>query len=143
MGANAGDDANHILLHWPAIQYDGNMSLSNLRGIPEVSGMVVLGEEHSLLALLLGYSLSDSSLATASSTFWDKTFEFVIQTWQTSLEHYYVYVYTYFLSQLSKMLVLLIRSHCRICPFPTMQMSRVCIVGYCIWVMDRMYLGHG
>ena len=26
--------------------------------------------------------------------FWDKTFEFAIQTWQTSLEHYSVYVQT-------------------------------------------------
>ena len=40
--------------------------------------------------------------------FCDKTFEFVIQTWQTSLEHYYVYVKTNFLSQLRKMLILLI-----------------------------------
>ena len=28
--------------------------------------------------------------------FCDKTFQFAIQTWQTSLEHYYVYAQTYF-----------------------------------------------
>ena len=56
--------------------------------------------------------------------FCDKTFEFAIQTWQTSLEHYYVYVQTYFLSQLRKMLVLLISSYCKMCTLPTLQ-SRV------------------
>ena len=45
--------------------------------------------------------------------FCDKTFEFAIQTWQTFLEHYYVYVQTYFLSQLRKMLILLISSYCK------------------------------
>ena len=51
--------------------------------------------------------------------FCDRTFEFAIQTWQTSLEHYYVYVQTYCLSQLRKMLILLIIvsivkcAHCR------------------------------
>ena len=56
--------------------------------------------------------------------FCDKTFEFAIQTWQTSLEHYYVYVQTYFLSQLCKMLILLISSHCKMCTLPTLR-SRV------------------
>ena len=56
--------------------------------------------------------------------FCDKTFEFTIQTWQTSLEHYYVYVQTYFLSQLSKMLILLISSYCKMCTLPTLR-SRV------------------
>ena len=32
-----------------------------------------------------------------------------------------MFVLTYFLSQLRKMLVLLIRSHCKICPLPTIQ----------------------
>ena len=42
-----------------------------------------------------------------------------IQTWQTSLEHLAVYRWTYFLHQLCKMLILPIRSHCEICPLPT------------------------
>ena len=56
--------------------------------------------------------------------FCDKTFEFAIQTWQTSLERYYVYVQTYFLYQLLKMLILLISSYCKMCTLPTLQ-SRV------------------
>ena len=56
--------------------------------------------------------------------FCDKTFEFAIQTWQTSLEHYYVYVQTYFLSQLRKMLILLVSSYCKMCTLPTLR-SRV------------------
>ena len=56
--------------------------------------------------------------------FCDKTFEFAIQTWQNSLEHYYVYVQTYFLSQLLKMLILLISSYCKMCTLPTLR-SRV------------------
>ena len=56
--------------------------------------------------------------------FCDKTFEFAIQTWQTSLEHYYVYVQTYVLSQLRKILILLISSHCKMCTLPTLR-SRV------------------
>ena len=32
-----------------------------------------------------------------------------------------MYAYTYFLSQLRKMLILLIRSHCKMCPLPTIQ----------------------
>ena len=56
--------------------------------------------------------------------FCDKTFEFAIQTWQTSLENYSVYVQTYFLSQLSIMLILLIVSYCKMCTLPTLQ-SRV------------------
>ena len=56
--------------------------------------------------------------------FCDKTFEFAIQTWQTSLEHYYVYVQTCFLSKLRKMLILLISSYCKMCTLPTLQ-SRV------------------
>ena len=57
--------------------------------------------------------------------FCDKTFGFAIQTWQTrSLEHYYVFVQTYFLSQLRKMLILLISSYCKMCTLPTLQ-SRV------------------
>ena len=51
--------------------------------------------------------------------FCDKTFEFAIQTRQTSLEHYYVYVQTYFLSQLRKMLILIISSYCKMCTLPT------------------------
>ena len=51
--------------------------------------------------------------------FCDKTFEFAIQTWQTPLEHYYVYVQTYFVSQLRKMLILLISSYCKMCTLPT------------------------
>ena len=51
--------------------------------------------------------------------FCDKTFEFGIQTWQTLWEHYYMFVLTYFLSQLRKILILLIRSHSKICPLPT------------------------
>ena len=53
--------------------------------------------------------------------FCDKTFEFSIQTWQTSLEHYYVYVQTYFLSQLLKMLILLISSYCKMFTLPTLR----------------------
>ena len=56
--------------------------------------------------------------------FCDKTFEFAIQTWQISLDHYYVYVQTYFLSQLRKMLIFLISSYCKMCILPTLQ-SRV------------------
>ena len=56
--------------------------------------------------------------------FCDKTFEFAIQTWQTSLEHYYVYVQTYFLSQLRKMLILPISSYCKMCTLPILR-SRV------------------
>ena len=56
--------------------------------------------------------------------FCDKTFEFSIQTWQTSLEDYYVYVQTLFLSQLPKMLILLISSYCKMCTLPTLR-SRV------------------
>ena len=68
------------------------------------------------------YSLSDSSLATAFCIFFcDKTFEFSIQT---SFEHYYVYVQTYFLSQLRKMLILFISSYCKWCTLPTIR-SRV------------------
>ena len=53
--------------------------------------------------------------------FGDKTFAFAIQTWQTSLEHYYMYVYvqTYSLSQLRKMLILLINSYCKRLSFPS------------------------
>ena len=58
--------------------------------------------------------------------FCDKTFEFSIQTWQTSLEHYYVYVQTYFLSHLRKMLILLISSYCKVCTLPTLR-SRVSV----------------
>ena len=46
------------------------------------------------------------------------------QTWQTSLEHYYVYVQTCFLSKLRKMLILLISSYCKMCTLPTLR-SRV------------------
>ena len=56
--------------------------------------------------------------------FCDKTFEFTIQTWQTSLDHYYVYVQIYFLSQLRKMLILLNSSYCKMCTLPTLR-SRV------------------
>ena len=56
--------------------------------------------------------------------FCDKTFEFAIQTWQTTLEHYYMYVKTYFLSQHRKMLILLISSCCKMCTLPTIR-SRV------------------
>ena len=56
--------------------------------------------------------------------FCGKTFEFAIQTWQPSLEHYYVFVQTYFLSQLRKMLILLISSFCKMCTLPTLR-SRV------------------
>ena len=56
--------------------------------------------------------------------FCDKTFEFAIQTWQTSSERYYVYVQTYFLYQHCKMLILLISSYCKMCTLPTLQ-SRV------------------
>ena len=58
--------------------------------------------------------------------FCDKTFEFAIQTWQTSLEHYYMYVYvqTYFLSQLRKMLILLTSFYGKMCTLPTLR-SRV------------------
>ena len=75
--------------------------------------------------------LSDSSLATAFPTFCDKTFEFAIQTWQTSLEHYYVYVQTYFLSQLCKMLTLLISSYCKMCTLLKIQ--------YCVSVCYKQY----
>ena len=57
-----------------------------------------------------------------------KTFEFAIQTWQTSLEHYYVYVQTYFLPQLRKMLILLISSYCKMCTLPTL---RSCVFVCC------------
>ena len=53
--------------------------------------------------------------------FGDKTFEFAIQTWQSSFEYYYVYVQTYFLSQFRKMLILLIRSYCKMCTLPTLR----------------------
>ena len=59
--------------------------------------------------------------------FCDKTFEFAIQTWQTSLEHYYVYVQIYFLSQLRKMLILLISSYCKMCTLPTLQYNLTCL----------------
>ena len=55
-------------------------------------------------------------------------FEFAIQTWRTSLEHYYVYVQTYFLSQLCKMLILLISSYCKMCTLPTL---RSCVFVCC------------
>ena len=38
-----------------------------------------------------------------------------------------MFVLTYFLSQLCKMLILLIRSHCKICPLPTIR-SRVFVL---------------
>ena len=41
-----------------------------------------------------------------------------------NMEHYYVYVQTYFLSQLRKMLILLISFYCKMCTLPTLQ-SRV------------------
>ena len=53
--------------------------------------------------------------------FCDKTFEFAIQTWQTSLERYYVYVQTYFLYQLRNMLILLISSYCKMCTLLTLK----------------------
>ena len=59
--------------------------------------------------------------------FCDKTFEFAIQTWQASLEHYYVYVQTYFLSKLLKMLILLISSYCKMCTLSILR-SRVCLL---------------
>ena len=62
--------------------------------------------------------------------FCDKTFEFAIQTCQTSLEHYYVYVQTYFSSQLRKMLILLISSYCKMCTL-TILRSRVSRVFVC------------
>ena len=54
------------------------------------------------------YSLSASSLADCElfQFFCNKTFEFAVQT---SLEPYCVYVYTYLLSQLRKMFILLIK----------------------------------
>ena len=66
-------------------------------------------------------------MATVFPLFCVKTFEFAIQTYQTSLGHQYVFVKTYFLSQLRKTLILLIRSHCKICPFPTLR-SRVFVL---------------
>ena len=51
----------------------------------------------------------------------DKSLEFAIQNWQTPWEHWVVYRWTYFLSQLCIMLILPIRSHCEICPLPTIQ----------------------
>ena len=79
--------------------------------------------------------------------FCDKTFEFAIQTWQTSLEHYYVYVQTYFLSQVRKMLILLISSYCKMCTLPTLR-SRVFVCceqykharSYC-WLWTRLTMG--
>ena len=68
----------------------------------------------SKIKVLDDYSQTDC-LATAFSTFFcDKTLVFDIQTWQTTLEHYYVYVQTYFLSQHRKMLILLISSYVHI-----------------------------
>ena len=66
-------------------------------------------------------SRSDSSLAITFALFCGKTFEFAIQTWQPSLEHYYVFVQTYFLSQLRNMLILLISSFCKMCTLPTLR----------------------
>ena len=43
-------------------------------------------------------------------------------------ELYRVCVQTYFLSQLRKMLILFIRSHCKICPLPTVQTREIVIV---------------
>ena len=63
--------------------------------------------------------------------FCDKTFEFAIQTWQTSLEHYYVYEQTYFLSQLRKMLIFLISSYCKICTLLTPPILRSCMFVCC------------
>ena len=60
--------------------------------------------------------------------FCGKTFEFAIQTWQPSLEHYYVFVQTYFLSQLRKMLILLISSFCKMCTLSTL---RSCVFVCC------------
>ena len=40
-----------------------------------------------------------------------------------------MFVLTHFSSQLRKMLILLIRSHCKIWLLPTIQISRVCSVG--------------
>ena len=53
--------------------------------------------------------------------FCDKMLEFAFQTWRTSLEHYYVYVQTYFLSQLHKMLILLISSYCEMRTLPILR----------------------
>ena len=67
------------------------------------------------------YSRSDSSLAITFATFLRQNIQIAIQTWQPSLEHYYVFVQTYFLSQLRKMLILLISSFCKMCTLPTLQ----------------------
>ena len=62
------------------------------------------------------YSLSDSSLAITFATFlWQNVWVFL---------HYYVYVQIYILSQLHKMLILLISFYCKMCTLPTLQ-SRV------------------
>ena len=57
--------------------------------------------------------------------FCDNTFEFAIQTWQTSLEHYLVRVCTNILFvSACKMLIFLISSYCKMCTLPTIR-SRV------------------
>ena len=63
--------------------------------------------------------------------FCDKMLELAIQTWQTYLEHYYVYVQTYLLSQLRKMLILLISFYCKMCTLPTLRSRMfVCCAQY-------------
>ena len=44
-----------------------------------------------------------------------------------------MFVLTYFLSQLRKMLILLIRSHCKICPLPTI---RSCV--FVLFATDKL-----
>ena len=77
------------------------------------------------------YSLSDSSLAIAFSIFLWQNVRVCHPTWQTTLEHYYVYLQTYFLSQHRKMLILLISSCCKMCTLPTIRSRAfVCCVQY-------------
>ena len=78
------------------------------------------------------YSLSDAIWQSLFPLFCDETFEFAIQTWQTSLEHYYVYVQTYILSQLRKMLIFLISSYCKMCTLP--------ILRSCVFVCCKQYI---
>ena len=83
------------------------------------------------------YSLTYLSLSDIFFLFFvTKGFVFAIKTLQTYLELYFLYVYTYFLSQ---MLIFLNRSNCRIYPFANSKTMSHTELILSLWVPNGQY----
>ena len=87
-----------------------------------------------------GYSLSDSSLTITFSIFLGQNVRVCYPNLANILGAVLRVCINTILSQLRKMVILLIISHCKISPLPTIQISRVCIVGNC-WQWANFTMG--